>query len=774
METAAFTIERRRIEITGRVQGVGFRPWVYRLAAECGVGGAVWNSTSGVTIEAEAASTVLDAFLARLARDPPPLARIESLSVSAAVSQESAARQFRILPSRAASAVPAQVAPDTAPCDRCREDYRDPQNRRAGYAFTNCTHCGPRYTITHALPYDRARTTMAGFAMCGSCQTEYDAPIERRFHAQPNACGDCGPALSCDQLRGAEALAWAASRTRAGAIVAIKNVGGYQLACDATNEATVQRLRAAKQRPRKPFALLAADLATVEKMCHLSAAEGEALRHPARPIVLLRRRTGEGVAASVAPGQNRLGVMLPSSPLHELLLETCGLPLLVMTSGNRGAEPLAAEEGEAGRNLEGIAEVFLDHNRPIQARLDDSIVQYSSGAARSLRRARGYVPEPIALGEEGASVWAAGAELKNTFCLTRGAQAFLSPHIGDMANLETWRFYQETFRHYLKLFDFRPAALAVDAHPGYLLNRWVRRLAAELDVAPVIEVQHHHAHIAACMAEHQMTGSVLGIAWDGTGYGSDATVWGGEFLRASRAGFERVGHFRPIAMVGGDQAVREPWRLGLAYLRQALGDEALTLAQTLWPGLDRRRLQMVWALLGREERTPGLRIECSSAGRLFDAVAALLGLAPEGEPASFEGEAALAVQNAAERCREPAPPYRFDIHDDEGLILDFAPMIAALVADRLSGNSIETLAERVHATLTLALVAMCRHLRASCGNRICLGGGVFQNQLLLESCESRLRAAEFEVFSPRQAPANDGGLALGQAVVAQSRLRGEG
>lgn len=741
---------RRRIEVTGAVQGVGFRPFVYQLASSYGLNGAVWNSTAGVTIEAEGPEAALDRFLLQLSNQPPPLARIESTSVQSVEARGDVG--FHILPSRSQSAVPAQIAPDTAPCPHCHADYLDAHNRRSGYAFTNCTHCGPRYTITRAVPYDRPLTTMAAFAMCPHCQQEYESPLDRRFHAQPNACPLCGPQLSCS-------LATIAAHLRAGAIVALKNVGGYQLACDPANAITVARLRAAKNRPRKPFALLAANLAAVEPICHLSDAERMALESPARPILLLRRRNPASpeICPAVAPGQLRLGIMLPSSPLHDLLLAAFGQPFLLMTSGNRGSEPLAATEAEAHSHLARIAGVFLDHNRPIHARADDSVAFVSSGHWHLIRRARGYVPQPVPLTPDPWSlsppILAAGAELKNTFCLTRGSQAFLSPHVGDMANPLAWSFYQQTLMHYLTLIGVHPKVLALDAHPGYLLNQWVRALAPQLGIERILTVQHHHAHIAACMAEHQLDGEVIGVAWDGTGYGSDGAIWGGEFLLASRSAFRRLAHLPKILLPGGAAAIRHPWRLALAFLYRELGDAALPAAKQLWPNLATKQLETVWTLLHR----PSLCVPCTSAGRLFDAAAAILGLFPETEQVTFEADPAMRVESAALACPLPPDPWPLD------------SLFTSLVAARTRGARIELLAARLHATLAAAITATCRTLRdAGAGDRVCLGGGVFQNQILLSATLQSLESSGFHVFVPQQVPMNDGGLSLGQAAIAQA------
>lgn len=761
-ETAAAVRARQRIEISGAVQGVGFRPWVYRMATEMGLGGAVWNSAAGVVVEIEGPETAVRGFVEQLERRPPPLARVDNMRRMAVAPHGE--QQFVIATSEAAGGgeAAARVAPDTAPCAACRADYLTAGNRRQGYAFTNCTHCGPRYTIVCSLPYDRPRTTLAGFRLCAECRREYEAAAERRFHAQPNACPACGPRLSAS-------LQWAGGLLAGGGILAVKNVGGYQLACDAAQAAPVERLRRWKERERKPFALLARDVAAAARVCRIAESEQRALEDPARPIVLLERRPAADwqLAAAVAPGQPRLGVMLPSSPLHELLLAASGQELVVMTSGNHGGEPLATEAEEARQALGGVAEGFLDHNRPIAARVDDSVVECWRGEVRLLRRARGYVPEPVEVGRGGEAVWAAGAELKNTFCLTRGGQAFLSPHIGDMGNLECWQVYRQTLKHYLKLLGVHPERLVLDLHPGYQLNRWALELAAELGITQVTRVQHHHAHVAACLAEHGLRRPVWGVAWDGTGYGSDGTIWGGEFFWADRRGFERVAHWRPVRLAGGEQAVRHPWRAALGHLQQAVGEErAAELARQWWPGVDARRVKLEQQMLQR----PRLGWVTSSVGRLFDAAAAIAGVVDEHWTASFEGEAALALENAAGQGAE-AEAYAYGLIAGNPLQIDPGPLLAALAADRLRGERIEVMARRFHAGVAAAGVGTLQRLRAAAGGEpesaeVCLTGGVFQNRRLLTAMATGLEAGGWRVLVPRRVPGNDGGLALGQAVVA--------
>jgi len=724
---------------------------VHRLAAECGLAGWVRNG-GGVEIEVEGAEPAIAAFGRRLLAEAPPLARITAIAECELAPRGEQGFEIRtsVGPAEAATALP----PDAAPCAACLAEMADAANRRMAYAFTNCTDCGPRYAVARSLPYDRCRTTMAAFVQCPACQTEYDSPSSRRFHAQPNACAECGPQLSLPQSQVAAAL-------RAGRIVALKNVGGYQLACDADNLQAVARLRQLKRRGRKPFALLAPSMAAVEARCRVGPLERAALQSPARPIVLLD---------AFAPG--RLGIMLPSSPLHQQIFAEGAPPWLVMTSGNRGAEPLARTAAEARAALAGIADLFLDHDREIAARVDDSVGQVAGAQFRLLRRARGYVPAPIALADSGPAVWAAGADLKNTFCLTHGHEALLSPHLGDMENPATAAFAHETLNHYLSLFGVRPRALAFDPHPGYACSQQARAWARDLGIERTLAVQHHHAHIAAAMAEHQLGGEVLGVAFDGTGYGPDGSVWGGEILRASAAGFERLGHLNPVPLLGGDHAVRNPWRTALSWMRAAFGPGAKGEAETrqaaaeLWPQLSPGRIGLELQALAR----PGLAARSTSAGRLFDAVAALLGLVAAGEAISFEAEAPLALEEAAAEAPE-AEPCAFRLTPGPPLILDLRPAISSLLVDRRRGERICTLAARFHATVAEAIAAACAALAPSTSlRRVCLAGGVFQNRRLLEAAMLRLDKRGFEVFAPAAVPANDGGLALGQALIARARL----
>jgi hydrogenase maturation protein HypF len=767
-------VRRKHILVRGVVQGVGFRPFVYKVATSLGLVGYVFNSSSGVTIEIEGRGASLDGFLQTLKDDPPKLAEIKEITVSDIEVQGDAG--FSILGSREEAGAFALVPPDAGTCDECWRDFGDPANRRFGYPFTNCTHCGPRYTIIRDIPYDRATTTMSAFTMCGDCRAEYEDPGDRRFHAQPNACAVCGPSLALlagtgDSL---EDLSFAARDSlaiirqtrallRAGQIVAVKGLGGFLLACDATNDAAVTELRRRKRRPHKPFALMVRDLAAVKKLCRLTAEDEAALLHPRRPIVVLPRLPGGPLSESLAPGDNTLGVMLPYTPLHYLLFSDSPGTLsewaaLVMTSGNLSEEPIVVSNQEAVLQLGGVADWFLLHNRDIFTRVDDSVTRTFEGRERVLRRSRGFVPQSIDLGIEMDEVLAFGGELKNTFCLTKGRYAILSQHIGDLENYETMRFFEETLDRMKHVFRVVPRAVAHDLHPGYMSTR----MALASGIARQIGVQHHHAHIASCMAENHLRGRVLGVALDGTGFGTDGRIWGGEFLVADFAGFARRAHLRNVLLPGGDAAVRQPWRMALSYLRDAFGGE-IPGQLRCFQDVDERQVALVDTMLRRRIQT----VETSSCGRLFDAVAAMLGLASQ---VTFEGQAAIALEAAAEAGIDDR--YEFDIEEDEPAILDFRPVVVAIGKDISSGRRVGEISARFHNTLSAAVGDVCSRIGSrDAVNRVCLSGGSFQNLYLLGRTVVELRRRGFDVFLHAQVPANDGGLSLGQAMVANEHLR---
>jgi len=742
-------VNRVQVRIRGVVQGVGFRPFVHNLAHRLGLAGYVLNSSAGVVAEVEGAPAALDAFLAGVRREAPPLARIEEMLVSQVAPLGE--REFLIRESQASEGDFVLVSPDVATCADCYRDFSDPANRRFGYAFTNCTNCGPRYTIIRDIPYDRPNTTMAGFRMCSACQAEYDDPSDRRFHAQPNACPRCGPQLSAP-------IAEAQRRLAEGAIVAIRGLGGFHLACDPRNEAAAGLLRTRKRRSDKPFALMARDLAAIDAFCLVSDDDRRALLSPPRPIVILPRRADSGLAEAVAPGNNTVGVMLPYTPLHHLLFSGAPYDVLVMTSGNLSEEPIVTSNQEALDRLRPLADWFLLHDRDIYMRADDSVVRTFEGRERILRRSRGYVPRTIDLGTEVAEILACGAELKNTFCLSKGRYAVLSQHIGDMHNYETLVFFEETLANLKKLFRVEPRAVAYDLHPQYLSTQYALDLPLEK-----IGVQHHHAHVASCMAENGLRGKVIGVALDGTGYGTDGKIWGGEFLVAGYDGFERRAHLRYVPLPGGDAAIRQPWRPALSYLADTFGPAAEFPDLALWREVPESRRKMVRGMLAHGINT----VETSSCGRLFDAVASLIGLRQE---TNFEGQAAIELETIA--AEDVAESYPFAIQSGD---VDFRQAIEHIVAEVRAGVPPPVIAARFHNAVAEAVVEVCRRMRVDEKlNRVCLSGGTFQNMRLLARTLAGLRKLEFEVFTHAQVPPNDGGIALGQAAIAIEALRMKG
>jgi len=769
---------RFHLHARGVVQGVGFRPFVYKLATSLNLTGFVFNSSSGVTIEIEGSSETICTFIDSLKTDLPRLATI--LDLTANEIPPMGGISFEILESREELGESALVPPDAGTCDACWRDFGDSSNRRFGYPFTNCTHCGPRYTILRDIPYDRAKTTMSDFLMCEACKDEYDDPADRRFHAQPNACTVCGPSLclvptgsipsDCsftekDQFPG---IQMARQLLREGKILAIKGLGGFLFACDASNNAAVAELRRRKRRPLKPFALMVRDLQGIRNICSVTPEDEAALQPPRRPIVILPRWSSDnsianGLSDLIAPGNNTLGVMLPYTPLHYLLFSDSpespsDFAALVMTSGNLSEEPIVVSNTEALLRLSGIADWFLLHNRDIATRVDDSVVRIFERRERVLRRSRGFVPQTIALDIETEQVLAIGAELKNTFCLTRGRHAILSQHIGDLENYETQQFFEETLKKMTHLFKVSPKAIAHDLHPGYRSTR----MALNSSIDHRFAVQHHHAHIVSCMAENHLDGKVIGVAMDGTGLGSDGTVWGGEFLVAHLAGFERSGHIRAVPLPGGDAAIRQPWRMALSYLRDSFGTK-IPDNIACFRAVPAPQFRLVDTMLSRSIQT----VQTSSCGRLFDAVAALLGM---GSDVTFEGQAAIALEMAADPSITNR--YAFDLQEGELTVIDLRQTISTIVRDVARNRPASEISACFHNTLSTAIVEVCNRIRKSCGlDRVCLSGGVFQNHLLLELTASKLRHLGFGVFLHATVPANDGGIALGQAVIANELLR---
>jgi hydrogenase maturation protein HypF len=756
MQTRDFMTKRVRVTIEGIVQGVGFRPFVYRLAAAGRLAGWVKNTPAGVLLEVEGDEGAVAAFLRCLTEEAPPLAAIHALASAPVAS--TGERGFAILASGGGERV-AEISPDCDVCPDCLRELFDPRDRRYRYPFINCTNCGPRYSIITGIPYDRPLTTMAGFTMCPACRAEYEDPTDRRFHAQPVACPACGPRLRLVAVAGGEVagdpVEGAVRLLREGRIVAVKGVGGYHLSVDAGSEAAVRELRRRKQRDEKPFAVMAAGFAEIEQFAVADAIAGRLLAGPERPVVLLPKLPGNPLAPSVAPGNGWFGVMLPSSPLHHLLLRDT-FTALVMTSGNVTDEPIAYRDDEARERLAGIVDYFLVHDREIHVRCDDSVLRVFDGEPLFLRRSRGYTPRGIRLPATQPGVLAVGAELKGTLCLTRGDRGYLSQHIGDLKNAATLRCLEETAGHLQTILAVRPQVVAHDLHPDYLS----RGFAEGIEGVPKVGVQHHHAHMAACMAEHGLDGEVIGVVFDGTGWGDDGTIWGGEFLVGGYAGFARAGHFAPVPLPGGDAAVREPFRMALAYLFGSRGERAFDLALPCWEGVGEEERHLLLTMLRKGINSPFT----SSCGRLFDAVAALLGVRHR---VSYEGQAAMELEALAEEAGDAGGPYPYAICSRDGKrVLDFRLLIEALLLDLEAGEPRPVMARRFHLTVAAATADLCGQLRETSGERVVLSGGVFQNRLLTEEVCRLLRKDGFDVFTHRLVPPNDGGLALGQAVIA--------
>lgn len=819
------TLVTEEIRVRGTVQGVGFRPTVYRLAKECGILGTVCNDGQGVLIEAIATQTAIDNFVQKLQTECPPLAKITEIIRRPDLDINIDDFTDFVIAQSNKSTICTEISADAATCLTCQNEIFDPSSRWYRYPFTNCTHCGPRLSIIKHLPYDRANTSMTGFQMCPDCTKDYQDPTNRRFHAQPTACPICGPHLwieradnkSFNSLLGE--IETVTNLFRQGYIVAIKGLGGFHLACDATNEEAVQKLRQRKKRPHKPLALMARDLKIISKYCTIRKAEKELLTNHAAPIVLLRRRESSksqqksfvksvvknAIAASVAPDQNTLGFMLPYTPLHHLILKKLDIPL-VMTSGNLTSEPQCIDNNEARTKLRGIADYFLFHNREIVNRVDDSIARINNSENSSqiqiLRRARGYAPAPINLPADFPDtppILGMGSELKNTFCLVRDGQAIVSQHIGDLANNIAQTAYRQTLNLYLSLLEHQPAAIAIDLHPEYLSTKLGKEL-AEANSLPLYSIQHHHAHIAACMVENGVlfhSSPVLGIALDGLGYGADGTFWGGEFLLADYRSFKRMGSFKTVAMIGGTQAIYQPWRSAYAHLRQfgvrssesgvlATLKDSLRIAReaTQWSSdyqdlelfkfLQQKPTQLLDQMVAKGINSP----LASSCGRLFDAVAAAIGICRES--CSYEGQAAIALEAIAEQAilsnPEKIEPYPFTIENRKLEGRSYLPYIEprlmwqALLEDLKSNISQSTIAAKFHLGLAKAIAFLVQHICIENKDvkirQVALTGGVFQNQILLKQVKVYLEAMNLQVLTHSQVPSNDGGISLGQAAIA--------
>ena len=766
--------QRIRVEVEGTVQGVGFRPFVYRLARELDVAGWISNTRDGLLIEVEGASSAVETFLHRVKTGAPASARVETLRTVVIPLQDD--RSFSIRPSSDSGQRSLVIPPDLATCPDCLRELADPTDRRFRYPFLTCTQCGPRFSLLTAIPYDRSNTTMAGFELCSACRAEYEDEADRRFHAEPIACPACGPRVTLwnaegrEVARGDEALLQTAALIREGRIVAVKGFGGFQLWVDAGSAEGVQRLRSRKRRPDKPFAVLFPASDAVNRHCLLSPVEEALLCSPQAPIILVRKRQEENLAEAVAPGNPYIGAMLPATPLHHVLMAELQRPV-VATSGNRSEEPIVIDEREALVRLRGIAEAFLVHDRPIARPVDDSVLRIVEGEPLMLRRARGYAPQAIRLsdgllkGSTRGPVLAVGGHLKNTVALLSGDRVVLSQHIGDLSTMEAFAGFRQAVEDLQRLLDVTPQVIACDLHPDYRSSVFAHELATALSV-PLVSVQHHHAHVASCMAEQRLDGEVLGVAWDGAGYGSDGQIWGGEFLIASYEGFTRFAHLRPFRLPGGEAAMREPSRSAAAVLWETMGEQMLAHQLPCWESLQDQPDQLLMLL-----KTGVASPWTTSMGRLFDAVASLTGLCHR---ASFEGQAAMEVEFAAERDRQSGRDsvegYPMDVGPSPltagGWVVDWRPMVSAILDDLRMGSSAELIAARFHSGIAEVILRVARLAGLP---RVVLTGGCFQNGFLLSLARRRLEEGGFTVYTHREIPSNDGGLSLGQAVVAAMR-----
>ena len=752
----------KRLKVNGIVQGVGFRPFVFQLADQYGLKGEVANTSSGVSIHIEGPPEHIASFEKDLSEKSPPLACIVEIS-----SQRSAVKnhaEFAIVKSKGQSEMSTLISPDVSVCDDCLSEMLDPDDRRFRYPFINCTNCGPRYTIIDDIPYDRPKTSMRHFKMCPRCQAEYDDPTNRRFHAQPNACADCGPHVGLYDNRQNEinqhqdAVKKAAELLQKGYVLAIKGLGGFHLAADAANTDAVRRLRNRKLRQEKPLAIMSYDLEAIRQYARVGPEEEKLLTAIQRPIVLLRKKNPNTISEEVAPKNKYFGAMLPYTPLHYLLLQH-GFDALVMTSGNLSEEPIAIDNDDAFNRLADIADYFLIHNREIYLRSDDSIVRQVAGARRFLRRSRGFVPIPIFLRNKVPPVLACGAELKNTICVTKKDQAFISQHIGDLENLPTYEFLKLTIAHLKRILDINPEIIAHDLHPDYLSTRY----AMELPADHKIQVQHHHAHIVSCMSEHKLEGTVLGLSFDGTGYGTDGTVWGGEILIVREHDFERAGHLAYVPMPGSTAAIKEPWRMAVSYLQGAYGNDFRNLNLPAMAAIENEKLTIISEMISKGINAP----LTSSLGRLFDGVAAICGIH---QRVNFEGQAAMALEMAASGDSDSVYEYEWDADGVYRILTE--PIIRGVVDDVACGIPVGEISSRFHRTLICLFTDLCvvigkeREL-----DRVVLSGGVFQNSLLLTGLTRALEEINFQVFSHQQVPTNDGGIALGQAVVAAAMIK---
>ncbi len=759
---------RRQIEVSGIVQGVGFRPYIYRLATGRNLKGTIRNTSAGVTIEIQGPAETVQDFIDRLPAEAPPLARITNLTIHDLACNGD--RDFRIIHSHEGEEVRTLISPDVAICADCLREMFDATDRRYHYPFINCTNCGPRFTIIRDIPYDRPSTSMGVFPMCAACLAEYENPLDRRFHAQPNACWECGPRVELWDKGGQKTecddpIVEAVSALRSGLVIAVKGLGGFHLAVDATNPSAVALLRQRKHRVEKPFAVMVPDSQAAGEICELDDAARKVIESIQRPIVLLPRKSPNVISDEVAPFNRYLGIFLPYTPLHYSLLASGGFKALVMTSGNLSEEPIAIDNREAVHRLNGLADCFLVHNRDILLRCDDSVVRVAGGVTRHLRRSRGFVPVPVFLRDDVPSVLAVGGELKNTICLTKGRHAFLSQHVGDLENVESYRFFHEAIEHLERILEIRPQLIAYDLHPDYFSTRW----ALEQSGVELVGVQHHHAHIASCMAENHLEGRVIGFALDGTGYGTDGKIWGGEVLLAGYEDFERAAHFEYVPLPGGAAAIREPWRMAVSYLAQHFGREFLKLDIPFVRQLDRRKVDFLLRMMEQGVNSP----LTSSCGRLFDAVAALAGIRQQ---VNYEAQAAIELEMAMTMTAAEDDPYPVKIlPEGEHWIISTRPLFEAVLDDLGRGLAAGEISQRFHDGLVEGFVRLATLLREKTAlDRVCLSGGTFHNIYLSQRLEARLFEAGFQVFTQKEVPSGDGGLSLGQALVAAARFAHRG
>ncbi len=755
--------KRIRYLFSGIVQGVGFRPFIYRLAVKNNLSGFVQNTPEGVIAETEGTADALDSFIADVQNDFPPLAHVTQIEISEIALHHD--NTFAIIPSAAHGQADVHITPDAATCPDCLKELFDSTNRRFRYPFTNCTHCGPRLTIINAIPYDRANTSMSCFSLCEKCRAEYENPADRRFHAEPNACPVCGPRLKLYDTAGNpvktdDPVKTAIDLLLSGHILAIKGLGGFHLSVDAGNNDAVKKLRSRKYREEKPLAVMVRDIHAAKQIAEVSKEEEKLLTSPQRPIVLLKKIKSSLISDYIAPEVPNLGIMLPYTPLHHLLLENA-FTTLVMTSANQVDEPICIGNREAQKRLQGIADYFLMHNRDILVRCDDSISFVADKSPRLLRRARGYVPQPLQLKNSYPLIFAAGGQLKTTQCILKGRFAFVSPHIGDMETPQARDFFHESITLMKRITESDPQVIASDYHPGY----YSTKVAQELSADRMIKVQHHHAHIVSCMAENQIEGKVIGLAMDGTGYGMDGNAWGGEFLIADETGFERFGHLQYIVLPGGEKAIHEPWRIAVSLLKLAYGSSWKDIAERLDLISDKNQIELFDKIIDGKINSP----LSSGLGRLFDGVAALI---RSRRKVSFEGQAAMGLETLA--TGSSGEPYPFEIMSakDEPRILDVTATVKAIVDDMDAGQSSNKIAASFHQTIIHAFASMAGKMREETGLvRVALSGGCFQNKILLEGTVDKLRNSGFDVYCHRQVPANDGGISLGQAVVAASLIQ---